>query len=618
MTKYLLRLTVGVCCWLISHLTPAQNTTPGDTIVKDDHSFADPARATTKHLDLTLSVDFDKKQLTGKAAWLIDSKGQEIIFDTQGLTIQKVTLGEPEIPATYFLEPPRPLLGSALHIAILPTTQRVTIYYATTSTATALQWLSPQQTTDKKKPYFYTQSYSIWARSWLPCQDMPGVRFTYSATVRVPQGLLAAMSAQGPRRKEASGLYQFTQPHPIPAYLMALAVGDMAFKAIDGRTGVYAEPSLLKKAAWEFADLGKMVTAAESLYGPYRWGRFDVLVTPPSFTASGMENPNLVFLTPALLVGDRSLTYVVAHELAHSWSGNLVTNATWNDFWLNEGVTTYFTIRIGEVLYGKEEAAMQTVISRTRLSNQVAAFGASSPDTHLKLDLRGRNPDDALTDIAYQKGCAFLQTIEQAVGRPRFDAFLRRYFTRHAFQAHTTEGFLSALNQDLFQGDSSLIGRVQEHEWVYSGGIPANIAPVSAAKFKAVDSLLAHLRDADGMSELGKKIRSYNETYYFLQQLPTDLTAGEMAQLDGEFDFTHTRNRFLQRTWLLLCVEHYYRPADTQLEAFMRTYGTYSIVLYKALSQTPTGKTRARRIFQQASSAYHPLTSLAIEELLRD
>lgn len=618
MTKYFLVQIVWVCCGLLSPLTQAQNTTPGDSIVKDDHSFADPTRATTKHLDLTLSVDFDKKQLTGKAAWIIDSKGQEIIFDTQGLTIQKVTLGEPERPATYFLDAPLPLLGSALHIAILPTTQRVTIYYATTPTATALQWLSPQQTTDKKKPYLFTQSYSIWARSWLPCQDMPGVRFTYSARVRVPQGLLAAMSAQGPRRREASGIYQFAQSHPIPAYLMALAVGDMAFKAIDDRTGVYAEPSLLEKAAWEFAHMGKMVTAAESLYGPYRWGRFDVLVTPPSFTASGMENPNLVFLNPALLAGDRSLTYVVAHELAHSWSGNLVTNATWNDFWLNEGVTTYFTLRIGEVLYGKAEAAMQTVISRTRLGNQVAAFGASSPDTHLKLDLRGRNPDDALTDIPYQKGCAFLQTIEQAVSRPRFDAFLRRYFTRHAFQAHTTEEFLSTLNQELFQGDSSLINRIREHEWVYSGGIPANIAPAFAPKFKAVDSLLAHLRDTDGLSELGKKIRSYNEKYYFLQQLPTDLTTQEMAQLDQAFNFTYTNNRFLQRSWLVLCVEHHYRPADAQLESFMRTYGTYSIVLYKALRQTPAGKTRARTIFEQARLAYHPLTSLVIEKLLRD
>ncbi|WP_449435437.1 M1 family aminopeptidase [Pedobacter steynii] len=193
----------------------------------------------------------------------------------------------------------------------------------------------------------------------MPCQDSPGIRFTYNATVSVPNDLLALMSAENPEVKNSKGIYHFKQIHPIPSYLLALAVGDIEFKAVDKRTGIYAEPSVLAKAVYEFADMGKMVNAAEKLYGPYRWGRYDLLVLPPSFPFGGMENPNLTFITPTVIAGDRSLVSIISHELAHSWSGNLVTNATWNDFWLNEGFTNYFERRIDEAIFGKTEAQIQ-------------------------------------------------------------------------------------------------------------------------------------------------------------------------------------------------------------------------------------------------------------------
>ncbi|RZL04626.1 MAG: aminopeptidase, partial [Pedobacter sp.] len=357
----------------------------------DPHSFSDPKSAVVKHLDLAIDVDFNNQQIKGKATWTIDNlnRGTEIVFDNNNLTVSKVTLGKEEKNTTFHNGPKEEYLGSPLHIDIEKDTKVVNIYYATNAGAAALQWLSPQQTGGKKLPYLFTQSESIAARSWIPCQDSPGIRFTYNATVTVPKELIALMSAENPQVRNNDGRYEFKQSKAIPSYLLALAVGDIAFRKVDGRTGIYAEPSVLSKAVNEFADMGKMVTAAEKLYGPYRWGRYDLLILPPSFPFGGMENPNLNFITPTIIAGDRSLVSIICHELAHSWSGNLVTNATWNDFWLNEGFTNYFERRIDEVLYGKEEAEIQEEFARMALDEAVKGLADHPEDTYLKTNYKG-------------------------------------------------------------------------------------------------------------------------------------------------------------------------------------------------------------------------------------
>ena len=254
MKKHILFFNFCSAFLLLSQFTTAQNNMGSSHDTKDEHSFAAPGKAITKHLDLTLKVDLEKKQLTGKASWTIENiaKGNEIIFDDNGLIIQKITLGNDEKPAVYFLDPAVTFLGQALHVSILPDTKKLTIYYSTAADAGALQWLNAQQTAGKKKPFLFTQSEPILARSWIPCQDGPAIRFTYNAMVTVPKDLLAVMSAENPQQKNTAGTYHFKQTHPIPSYLLALAVGDLGFKRIDERTGVYAEPALLTKAAWEF------------------------------------------------------------------------------------------------------------------------------------------------------------------------------------------------------------------------------------------------------------------------------------------------------------------------------------------------------------------------------
>ena len=616
MKKYSLQI-LFIVAFLATGYLQSQSIDVGETPF-DNHSFATPEKAVVKHLDLQLTVNFNEKKLSGVAVWSIDnvSKGNEIIFDNNGLNIQKITLGEDDVETNYSLGVADSLLGKAIHVSIKPETRKVSIYYSTKPDAIALQWLTPEQTTDKKNPYLFTQSYSIWARSWIPCQDAPGIRFTYNATIKAPKELMAAMSAKGPRKKQRDGIYKFKQINPIPAYLTALVVGDIQFKAIDERTGIYAEPSLIDKAAWEFSDMGKMVNVAESLYGPYRWGRFDVVIAPPSFTFSGMENPNLVLLNTALVVGDRSAVEVVVHELAHFWSGNLVTNASWDDFWLNEGITTYVTNRIQELLYGVEVAEMETVLSRTQLYNTIERLGEDNLDTHLYLDLKGRNPDEALTAIPYEKGFAFLQMIEKTVGRKRFDVFLKNYFDTHTFQSHTTEQFLSALREELIQDDTSLEKRLQLNDWVYKGKIPDNVPVVTSSIFQAIDSIGLQAKTSGIYTGLAQKITTAYQKLYFIKQLPADITKEEMLAIDKEFDFTNSENFKIAGSWLTLSIKNQYNEKSRQLENYMLKYGSYSKNKYLELAKTAEGKKWAKQVFEKAKSGYHPLTTAWVQNVL--
>ena len=590
------------------------------TTTVDEHSFSEPSKAVVKHLNLDIKVDFDTQTISGKASWNIDniSKGNEIIFDESTLEIEKVTLGDDEKATTFTLGTEVAFHGKPVAISIDANTTKVNIYYKTTKDAVALQWLNPQQTADKKYPFLFSQGQSIWTRTWIPCQDSPSIRFTYNAKVTVPKSLMAVMSASNAQQKNDSGIYTFKQEKAIPSYLMAIAVGDIAFKSIDDRTGVYAEHPLLEKASSEFADLGKMVYAAEKLYGPYRWGRYDVLVLPPSFPYGGMENPNLTFLTPGIIAGDKSMTNLLAHELGHSWSGNLVTNASWNDMWLNEGFTTYVEHRIGEEIFGKSEAEMQDVKSRKVLYDNVAELGNHDPDTRLFVTTKGRNPDDVLTDIPYEKGYAFLQVIEKAIGREKFDLFIRAYFDRHAFQSINTEQFVAYLNKELIKGDKTLAEKIRVDEWIYKPGIPSNITKPVSKDFDAIDNIQKTWRKT-GIAGLSKKIQSTNEKQHFIDHLPDDITTAEMAAIDKEFNFTNGGNFVIKRQWFVPAIKHQYEAAYPAIEQFMiGTSRTGSLqTLYKEMVKTPEGKTWAREIFAKAKSGYHLTTVQSVENIVK-
>ncbi|NML64768.1 M1 family metallopeptidase [Hymenobacter sp. RP-2-7] len=594
----------------------------------DPHSYAAASPLRPTHLHLALTVDFASCTLAGTATWHLAEPplaATELVLDTRDLLLDGVGLGPaPTGPAaTYALAAAAdPVLGRALRIAVPAGTAAVRVAYRTSPGAAALQWLAPAQTAGEH-PFLFTQSQAILARTWLPCPDSPGCRFSYEATVELlgaARGqLLALMSAaNNPQATAPDGRYYFRQPHPVPAYLLALAVGRLDFAPLSNRAGVYAEPVTLGAAHHEFADLERMVLAAEQLYGPYRWGRYDLLVLPPSFPFGGMENPCLTFVTPTIIAGDRSLTSLVAHELAHSWSGNLVTNGTWNDFWLNEGFTVYFERRIMEQLYGRPYADMLQVLGEADLQHTLQTLGPASPATHLRLHLAGRDPDEGLNDVAYEKGCLLLLALEQLVGRPRLDAFIKGYFNQFAFQSMDTDRFAAYLSQVLLTPAGA--ARLDLPAWLDGPGLPPGAPAARAVRFEAVAGALGQLAAGTPPAALLPSTAAWSsqEWEYFVRNLPPTLSATALGQLDAAFHFTATGNAEVLAAWLERATAASYFPAEAALAAFLRRVGRRKFVvpLYRALLAVPGGPARAQAIYALARPNYHSVTTGTLDELL--
>jgi leukotriene-A4 hydrolase len=586
----------------------------------DPHSYANSDKAIIKHLDFNLKVDFDKKILTGFATWTIDNiaKTDEIIFDTKGLYISKILVDNSKEEVLFSLGDEDEFLGQALSVQIKPETKKVTIYYSTGADAAALQWLNPEQTSGKEFPFLFTQSQAILARTWIPIQDSPGVRFTYSANIEVPKHLLALMSAVNPQEKNKDGRYHFEMKHAIPSYLMALAVGDIEFKKVNDITGVYAEPNMLAKAAYEFDDMGKMLTATEELFGKYRWDRFDVLVLPSSFPFGGMENPMLTFATPTIITGDRSLVSLIAHELAHSWSGNLVTNATWNDFWINEGFTVYIERRIIEKLYGKDEAEMLEVLGYKELIHTVDDMGAKNPDTRLKADFTDRDPDESVTDIPYEKGYFFLKSIENIIGREKFDEFLKNYFHKYAFKGINIKQFQKELDHHIIKGDNHLKSLINSYSWIYQPGIPKELVVPESKVFKAIDSMIYDFTVNNNLNEVKTKLKSTNQNLYFIKTLPQDLGKEKMRLIDEEFNFTNSENADIQCAWYTLAIKNSYDVVYPNMASFLINVGRrkFLIPIYKQLILTTKGKILAKEIYFKARDNYHSVTYRTVDDIL--
>jgi leukotriene-A4 hydrolase len=596
---------IAIAATLATSCSMKKESDPRPSIAHDIHSYANPEQVRVNHLNLDLKIVFEQQTIQGTAILTIEQSGhdsRQLILDSRALQIDLAEVspdGFKYREAQFSIGKADNILGAPLRINIAPDTKFVKIRYSTDPTATALQWLAPEQTAGKQHPFLYTQSQAIHARSWIPLQDSPGIRVTYEARVHPPVGLKAVMGAA--RVDDNADDSRFVMDQPIPPYLIALAVGDLTFQATGPRTGVWAEPSVIQKAGAEFSDMEKMLEAAEKLYGPYRWGRYDVLVLPPSFPFGGMENPRLTFATPTVIAGDKSLVSLVAHEMAHSWSGNLVTNATWSDFWLNEGYTVYIERRILEELYGPRRAEMEAALGYQDLQEELKSHPPA--DGILHVNLEGRDPDDGATAIPYEKGALFLRQIESAFGRERFDAYLKTYFDHFAFQSITTAQSLEYLR-------NHMLAPADVNEWVYQPGLPVSARVRASEAFEAVD-----LQLADWLR--GKKIDtaawSTQEWLHFLRGLPRELGAARMRRLDSAWKLTKSGNDEILDQWLLMAIRNHYEPAYPRLEEFLTTVGRRKYVkpLYDALDLK-----RATAIYDNARPLYHPITQATLDALI--
>jgi leukotriene A-4 hydrolase/aminopeptidase len=593
----------------------------------DPHSYAEPDRVKVTAIDLDLDVDFESRTLSGSAELKLewrDPDATELALDTRDLTIRKIETRDAANnwrEVEHAVAPRDAILGQKLTITTgdaQPTAVRV--HYRTAPTASGLQWLTPAQTLGKQAPFMFSQSQAIHARSWVPLQDTPAVRFAYTARLRVPKGLLALMSAENPQALNEDGRYRFRMAQPIPSYLMAIAVGRLEFKAISERAGVYAEPERLEAAVAEFADTEKMIEATEKLYGDYRWGRYDLLILPPSFPYGGMENPRLSFITPTVIAGDKSLVALIAHELAHSWSGNLVTNNSWDSFWLNEGFTSYVENRIVESLYGAERANMEFVLDTRGLLRDFRELPVDDNLQRLNQRLAGLDPDDVYTQAAYTKGSWFLKFLERRVGREVLDDFLRSYFDHFAFQSIDTATFRRYLDSELLAKHEGKVEAAQVEAWIEESGIPDFAPAYEAEAFAKIDAarqeFLGGEREA---SALPGKDWSTQEWLYFLNALPEKMNADKLSALDEAFSLTGTRNSEIAFTWFQIGIRNGSAPIKPALEKFLVEIGRRKFVvpLYRALAAREDDREWAQRVFARARAGYHPITTSSVEEVFR-
>jgi leukotriene-A4 hydrolase len=609
---------------LLSLALPLSALAQSPPRAQDEHSWAEPDKVRIRHLALDLRVDFERRELRGHVDLALDwrdPKARELVLDTRDLRIDRVLAKSGDSGwhrADFALDEADPIFGSKLSISLRRQHEVVRIRYRTSPSASGLQWLEPAMTAGGQHPFLFSQSQAIHARSWVPLQDTPGVRFTYSARIRTAPQLMALMSADNDPAAMRNGSYLFRMPQPIPSYLLAIAVGDLAFAPISDRAGIWAEPATLDGAVAEFADTERMIEVTESLYGPYRWGRYDLLILPPSFPFGGMENPRLSFITPTVIVGDRSLTGLIAHELAHSWSGNLVTNASWKDMWLNEGFTSYVENRIVEAVYGVERAEMEQALSQRQLQDELAELEPAMQALLLP-PTPGRDPDDALTAVAYDKGAWFLHFLEQRFGRERFDAWLRGYFNRHAFRSITSEDFLADLREHLLPTRPKAISEEELDEWLNGAGVPSFARPTRSVRFEAVDAALAQWQEGTrGAAGLRTAQWSTQEWVRFLEGLPSTLPAERMSELDAAFRFTGTANPEIAQRWYPLSIRSGYFEARVAIADFLKRIGRRKLILpiYSALAASPEDLGFARKVFEEARPGYHPITVASVEAIL--
>ena len=621
LTAILTIAALGVAC--------TSSNDSDSALEKDNYSFANVEAFVMEHLSLDLTVNFDAKTLDGHATLQmqrVDPDARSIVLDTRDLTIDGVEFvvgAEELVEAEFELGETDPYLGTPLQISVPGSLSNqadlsVRIAYRTSPGSTALGWLPPELTAGGEYPMLYSQSQAIHARSWVPLQDTPAVRITYDARIQTPPGLIALMSADNDPVAERDGTYEFEMPQPIPPYLMAIAAGNLHFAEIGKDTGVYAEPELLEQSAFEFADTQAMFETAESMFGPYRWGRYDLLILPPSCPYGGMENPRLSFLTPSLLAGDRSLVSVVAHELAHSWSGNLVTNRTWRDSWLNEGWTSYLEYRLMQVIYDEDRAAEENLLNYEEL---LLNFDVVDPKYQpLAPRIAEVDPEASRGMIIYHKGSLFLQYLEDAYGREIIDQFITDYFSDFAFQVITTEDFLDYLDKRLISVHHGILTREQVERWMYEPGLPEDaVIPVSRNLEQAAELAEMWSRGEIDASELPMSDWSAQASIHFINSLAPDLSTEKLVEIDEALGLSDTQNAEIARTWFIQVAKRQHEPAFDRLAVHVKRFGRVRLVrpVYIALAENGNEEL-ARQLFEEARGDYHPIANAYISPVFEN
>ncbi|NWZ05665.1 LKHA4 hydrolase, partial [Agelaius phoeniceus] len=602
----------------------------------DPSSFASPACCLTRHLHLRCRADFGARVLRGTAALTVRAEREALrclVLDTKDVQVFKVTVNGQD--AQFAFGEKHSFKGTPLEITFPNELRRgqeaiVEISFESSPQSSALQWFTPEQTSGKKHPFLFSQCQAIHCRAIFPCQDTPAVKLTYYAEISVPKELVALMSAnrdgEGPDPEDsAHKVYRFSQNVPIPCYLFALVVGALESRKIGPRTLVWAEKELVDKSAYEFSEAEAMLKTAEDLAGPYVWGQYDLLVLPPSFPYGGMENPCLTFVTPTLLVSTAAIK-VIAHEISHSWTGNLVTNKTWEHFWLNEGHTVYLERRIGGRLFGEQFRHFQALGGWRELQNTINTLGDKNPVTNLVINLDEVDPDVAYSSVPYEKGFALLFYLEQLLGGPDvFIGFLKAYVQTFAYKSIITEDWKKFL-YSYFKDKVDILDKVDWNSWFHAPGMPPVKPTYDTTLSNACIALSqrwiqAKESDLGSFSSADLKEMSSHQLIEFLALLLLEepLPLSHVQRMQEVYNFNAINNSEIRFRWLRLCIRSKWEAAIPLALKMATDQGRMKFTrpLFRDLYGFDKSRDLAVKTFLEHRASMHPVTSMLVGKDLK-
>ncbi len=577
---------------------------PDATQRPDPHSFYVPGQPRIKHLTWFVTPNFEARRLEATTELTFTRWGRYVDLDTRDLEILEVRthIGQTGRKLRWELGPTDEIRGKRLRIFLPNGLRRITINYRTSPDATGLQWLTTEQT-GGSHPFCYSQGEMVNTRSFLPCQDTPCVRFTYEAYIYPHRPLTCVMAAIG-------GPNHWKMERPIPSYLVAFAIGELEHATIGPRSSVWASPQMVREAQLEFEGIEGAIKQAEKIFGPYRWGRFSILVMPPAFPYGGMENPGLTFVSPSIVAGDGSGRNVAWHELMHHWFGNYVTNARWSDFWLNEGWTMWGQFRLTEAILGRTAALLDLALYQNDFDRDRANFERRGQEhlVCLEPNLDGMNPDDSFSMIPYHMGHLFLREVERLAGRRAMERFARAYIKRFAFQSITTEQFMRFLKRKL----PKVAAQMDLKAWRRVPGLPAGTRKVVSRRAHEIK------RMAEGGTIMPPNW-SPREICYYLECLPEgEVGRGLCNELETRYGFSAATNLEIRATFLTVAVklgfEYVYNRAAGLLAQIGRM--KYLRPMYQALHTNPATRDRARHEFERLRPTYQHHAASAIERVL--
>jgi leukotriene-A4 hydrolase len=626
---------------------------------EDISSYSNFNEILQKEVDMDVSLDFDKKQMIGKMDvkyQILSSDLPKIILDLKGPEITSIEFIEKDedeedlnvIPLTYEINTENQFkdsLGTPLIISLENIEKKdpnikkkvldskniiVRIKFITTEKCTAIQFLTKEQTYTKKYPFMFTQCEAIQCRSLFPVQDSPSVKSTYTVKTSIEAPLTFLFGGILRTRYYDSNAKQnitlFEQNIPIPSYLVAFVAGQLEYGRISERCGVWTEVGLCQKACYEFNDAERYIEIAEEYFAhPYEWKNYNLLVLPFSFPYGGMENPNLTFVTPALLAGDRSMSNVIGHEISHSWTGNLVTNKNWKNFWVNEGFTTFMERKLDSALLGEDMENLEAIVGNNELVADIKVMGEDSEYTKLSPDYGGNDPDDGFCTVPYEKGYQFLVFIEKKIGKDNFKEVMQRYIKKYKYQSvdYTAfQGVLEELIREKYKKKQAkkMIKEIDWDKWLNEKGFPANKMDFVSEYLKDAEKLAEDfLNEKEDDSSVLKKFKEWhtNVKLAFLNYLTENkdkIDQKILLNLKNKLHLAEEYNAEIKYMWYLLALDKKLEEEMSNIQKFLETHGRLKYIRPVFFAWIEKDFSQAKEFFEKVKYLYHPFARRIIQE----